>query len=139
MTYAAAILLLLRREWYRQWVRRAFPIADGTLLVIGLGVSQLGADTLDKPAGLATTFAALCIVLAFSGAFRLTRSAVEVTTGLAVLVLLFTAALGWLPLPAASGAAVAALFAGVLAFYVTQMIRRVVMNEVTRVMLNKAL
>src|SRR2546430_617273 len=43
MTYAASILLLLRREWYRQWVRRAFPIADGTLLVIGLGVSQLGA------------------------------------------------------------------------------------------------
>ena len=139
MTYAAAILLLLRRDWYRPWVRRAFPIADAALLVIGLGVSQLGADPFARPPGLSTTFAALCIVLAFSGAFRLTRSAVEITTGLAVLALLFGAALGWVSLPAASGAIVAALFAGVLAFYVTEMIRRVVMNEVSRVTLDKLL
>ena len=139
MTYSAAILLLLRRDWYRPWVRRAFPIADAALLVIGLGVSQLGGDPFARPAGLSTTFAALCVVLAFTGAFRLTRSAVEITTGLGVLALLFGAALSWLPLTAASGALVAVLFAGVLAFYVTEMIRRVVMNEVSRITLDKLL
>ena len=139
ITYAAAVLMLLRRDWYRPWVRRAFPIADAALLVIGLGVSQLGADPFAPPPGLPTTFAALCVVLAFTGAFRLTRSAVEITTGLGILALLFGAALGWLPLAGASGAVVAALFAGVLAFYVTEMIRRVVMNEVTRVTLDKLL
>ena len=139
MTYSAAILLLLRRDWYRPWVRRAFPIADAALLVIGLGLSQIGAEPFARPAGLAATFAALCVVLAFTGAFRLTRSAVEITTGLAVLTLLFSAALGWVALPAASGALVAVLFAGVLASHVTEMIRRVVTNEVSKVTLDKLL
>src|SRR5256885_4079420 len=52
MTFSAGILMLLRRDWYRPWVRRAFPIADATLLVVGLGVSQLGADPFAKPPGL---------------------------------------------------------------------------------------
>ena len=137
MTFAAAILMLLRRDWYRPWVRRAFPIADATLLVVGLGVSQLGADPLAKPPGLATTFAVLCIVLAFTGAFRLTRSAVEISTGLGALALLLAAALGWLPIAGAGGALVGVALAGVLSFYVTEMIRRVVTNEVHRVALDK--
>src|SRR5689334_4017243 len=137
MTFSSAILLLLRRDWYRPWVRRAFPIADATLLVIGLGVSQYGTDPFAKPPGLATTFAVLCIVLAFTGAFRLTRSAVEISTGLAALALLIAATLGWLPFAAAGGSLVAIALAGVLAFYVTEMIRRVVMNEVTRVTLGR--
>ena len=137
MTFSAAILLLLRRDWYRPWVRRAFPIADAALLLIGLGISQYGTDAFTRPPGLATTFAALCIVLAFTGAFRLTRSAVEISTGLAALTLLIAAAIGWLPFAAAGGSLVAVGLAGVLAFYVTEMIRRVVMNEVTRVTLDK--
>jgi len=137
MTYAAGVLLLLRREWYKPWVRRAFPIADATLLVIALGVSQIGADPFSRPAGLATTFAVLCVVLAFTGAFRLTRSAVEITTGLAAVALLLTTAFGWLSPPAAGGGLVAVGLAGVLALAVTDMIRRVVLNEVGRVTLNK--
>ena len=137
MTFAAGILLLLRREWYRPWVRRAFPIADATLLVVALGVSQYGTDPFTKPPGLATTFAVLCVVLAFTGAFRLTRSAVEISTGLGALSLLIATTLGWLPVPAAGGSLVAVGLTGVLAFYVTEMIRRVVTNEVHRVTLDK--
>ena len=37
MTFAAAALAVLRRDWYKPWLRRGFPIADATLLVIGLG------------------------------------------------------------------------------------------------------
>src|SRR5437868_5206246 len=123
MTYAAGALMLLRRDWYRPWVRRAFPIADASLLVIGFAVSQYGTDPFTRPAGLASTFAALCIVLAFTGAFRLTRRAVEISGSLAAAALLLGALFGWLPLAAAGGSLVAVGLAGVLAFYVTEMIR----------------
>src|SRR6185437_11858619 len=69
MTFAAAVLGLLRRDWYKPWLRRAFPIADATLLVVGLGLSEVGADPFARPTGLPATFAALCVVLAFTGAF----------------------------------------------------------------------
>src|SRR4051812_2930486 len=137
MTYSAAVLMLLRKDWYRPWVRRAFPIADAALLVIALGVSQLGSDASAAPPGLPTTFAALCVVLAFTGAFRLTQSAVETSAGLAALALLFGTAFGWLTFSAAGGAIVAVLLAGILGVSVTDMIRRVVANEVQRVTLDK--
>ena len=137
MIFAVTALGLLRREWYKSWLRRAFPIADATLLVAGLGLSRIGVDPFSAPPGLATTFAGLCVVLAFTGAFRLTRSAVELTTSLGVLSLVVAAALGWVPALAASGAVVAVLLSGVLALGVTDMVRRVVMNEVGRVTLDR--
>src|SRR5438105_6318104 len=137
MTFAAAALALLRRDWYRAWLRRAFPIADATLLVVALGLSQVGADPFARPPGLATTFAALCVVLAFTGAFRLTRSAVELTTGLSIIALLLTTAFGWVPPLAAGASLVAVLLSGALALSVTDMIRRVVMNEVGRATLGQ--
>jgi signal transduction histidine kinase len=136
-TFSGIALLLLRKDWYKPWLRRAFPISDATLLVVGLGLSRMGAGPFATLAGLATTFAVLCVVLAFTGAFRLTRSAVELTTGLSVLALLLTAALGWLPAVAAGGAVVAVVLSGALALSVTDMIRRVVMNEVGRVTLDQ--
>ena len=137
MTFAAAVLGLLRRDWYKPWLRRAFPIADATLLVAGLGLSRIGVDPFAAPPGLATTFAGLCVVLAMTGAFRLTRSAVELTTGLAILALLVAAAFGWMPVLAAGGSLVAVVLSGVLALGVTDMVRRVVMNEVSRVNLDR--
>jgi len=136
MTFAAAILGLLRKDWYKPWLRRAIPIADAVLLVGGLGLSRLGTDPFAGPPGLATTFAVLCVVLAFTGAFRLTRSAVELTTGLAIGALIVAALLGWLPVVSAGGSLVAVLLSGVLALGVTDMVRRVVMNEVGRVTLD---
>jgi signal transduction histidine kinase len=76
-------------------------------------------------------------VLAFTGAFRLTRSAVELTAGLSILVLMLAAALGWIPIVGAGGALVAVLLAGALALSVTDMISRVVMNEVGRATLDQ--
>jgi signal transduction histidine kinase len=136
MTFAAGVLVVLRRDWYKPWLRRAFPIADAILLVAGLGISRIGADPFAGPPGLATTFAVLCVVLAFTGAFRLTRSAVELTSGLAAGALVIAAVFGWLPVVAAGGSLVAVVLAGVLALAVTDMVRRVVMNEVGRVTLD---
>ncbi len=137
MTYAAAVLGVLRREWYKPWLRRAIPIADATLLVAGLGVSRLGGNPFASSPGLVTTFAVLCVVLAFTGAFRLTRSAVQLTASLATASLVIAAAFGWLAPLASGGAIVAVLLAGTLALAVTDMVRRVVMNEVGRVTLNR--
>ncbi len=137
MTFAATILGILRKDWYQPWLRRAFPIADATLLVVGLGLSRIGADPFAGPTGLATTFAVLCVVLAFTGAFRLTRSAVNLTTGLAAGALIVGAALGWLPILAAGGSLVGVVLSGVLALGVTDMVRRVVLNEVSRVTLDR--
>jgi len=137
MTFAAAVLVLLRRDWYRSWFRRAFPIADATLLVAGLGLSRIGVNPFFPPPGLATTFAGLCVVLAFTGAFRLTRSAVELTAGLAALALVVAAVFGWVPVLAGAGSLVAVALSGVLALGVTDMVRRVVMNEVGRVTLDR--
>ncbi|MEO8909960.1 MAG: HAMP domain-containing sensor histidine kinase [Gemmatimonadaceae bacterium] len=136
MTYAAAVLLVLRRDWYRPWLRKAIPASDAVLLAAGVGLSRIGTDALAGPPGLATTFAVLCVVLAFTGAFRLTRSAVELTTALAGACLVVAAAFGWLPLAAAGGSLVAVLLSGVLALGVTDMMRRVVMSEVGRVTLD---
>ena len=137
MTYAAAVLGILRKEWYRPWMRKAFPIADALLLVAGLGVARVGADPFAPPTSLPTTFAVLCVVLAFTGAFRLTRSAVQLTGGLAAVSLIVAAALGWLAALAAAGALVAVVLASVLALGVTDMVRRVVMNEVGRVTMDR--
>lgn len=136
-TFAAGILLLLRRDWYRSWLRRAIPIADASLLLAGLGLSRIGADPFAGPPGLPTTFAVLCVVFAFTGAFRLTRSAVELTGGLAAGALVLAAALSWLPVLAAGGSLLAVFLSGVLALGVTDMVRRVVMNEVGRVTLDR--
>ncbi|HEU4749147.1 MAG TPA: ATP-binding protein [Gemmatimonadaceae bacterium] len=137
MTYAAAVLGVLRKEWYQPWMRKAFPAADAFLLVAALGVTRVGADPFAAPSSLSTTFAVLCVVLAFTGAFRLTRSAVQLTGGLAGTALVVAATLGWLPFLAAGGALVAVALAGVLALGVTDMVRRVVMNEVGRVTMDR--
>ena len=137
MTFAAAVLVVLRRDWYKSWLRRAIPIADATLLVGGLGLSRIGVDPFAAPPGLATTFAGLCVVLAFTGAFRLTRSAVELTSGLAAGALVIAVAFSWVPVLAAAGSLVAVALSGVLALGVTDMVRRVVMNEVSRVTLDR--
>ena len=137
MTFAAAVLGILRKDWYKAWMRRAFPIADAALLVAGLGLSRIGSDPFAGPPAIETTFAVLCVVLASTGAFRLTRSAVELTAGLAAGCLVIAAALGWLPVLAAGGALVAVALSGVLALGVTDMVRRVVMNEVGRVTMDR--
>jgi signal transduction histidine kinase len=134
--FAAGILILLRRGWYRAWARRGVPIADAVLLLTALGLSRFG-DQLAPDTVLVNTFSVLCVVLAFSGSFRLTRSAVQLTAGLATGVLVFAAALGWIPIAAGAVTVLAVAIAGVLGLEVTDMVRRVVTNEVGRVTLDQ--
>lgn len=134
--FAAAILIALRGGWYRAWLRRGIPIADAALLLAALGLSRLGGQ-LTPDIALVNTFAVLCVVLAFTGSFRLTRSAVQLTSGLATGVLIFAAVLGWIPVASAGVTVLAVVIAGVLGLEVTDMVRRVVTNEVGRVTLDQ--
>jgi signal transduction histidine kinase len=134
--FAATILIALRRGWYQAWLRRGIPIADATLLLLALGLSRLG-DQLTADIALVNTFSVLCVVLALTGSFRLTRSAVQLTSGLATAVLILGAALGWIPFASAAVAVLAVAIAGVLGLEVTDMVRRVVTNEVGRVTLDQ--
>lgn len=134
--FAASILIALRRGWYRAWLRRGIPVADAVLLLAALGLSRLG-DQLAPDIALVNAFAVICVVLAFTGSFRLTRSAVQLTSGLASAVLIFAAALGWIPTASAAATVLAVAIAGVLGLEVTDMVRRVVTNEVGRVTLDQ--
>jgi len=134
--FAATILIALRTGWYRAWLRRGIPIADAALLLAALGLSRLG-DQLAPDIALVNAFAVLCVVLAFTGSFRLTRSAVQLTSGLASAVLIFAAALGWIPVASAAATVLAVAIVGVLGLEVTGMVRRVVTNEVGRVTLDQ--
>jgi signal transduction histidine kinase len=134
--FAATILVALRRGWYRSWLRRGIPIADAALLLAALGLARFG-EQLAPDVALVNAFAVLCVVLAFTGSFRLTRSAVQLTAGLASGALIFAAALGWIPAAAAAATVLAVVIAGVLGLEVTDMVRRVVTNEVGRVTLDQ--
>ena len=134
--FAATILIALRSGWYRAWLRRGIPIADAVLLLAALGLSRLG-DQLAPDIALVNSFAVLCVVLAFTGSFRLTRSAAQLTSALASAVLILAVVLGWIPAATAAVTVLAVGIAGVLGLEVTDMVRRVVTNEVGRVTLDQ--
>ena len=134
--FAGVVLVALRQGWYRAWARRGIPIADAVLLLAGLGLARFG-DQLAPDVALVNSFAVLCVVFAFTGSFRLTRSAVQLTAGLASAVLILAAAVGWIPATAAAATVLAVVGAGVLGLEVTDMVRRVVTNEVGRVTLDQ--
>jgi signal transduction histidine kinase len=134
--FSGAILLALRKGWYRAWLRRGIPIADAVLLLAALGLSRFG-DQLVPDIALVNAFAVLCVVLASTGSFRLTRSAVQLTAGLASGVLIVAVGLGWIPAASAAVTVLAVVIAGVLGLEVTDMVRRVVTNEVGRVTLDQ--
>ena len=134
--FAAAILIALRGGWYKAWLRRGIPIADAALLLGALGLTRLG-DQLTPDIALVNTFSVLCVVLALTGSFRLTRSAVQLTSGLATAVLILAAAVGWIPFASAAVTVLAVAIAGILGLEVTDMVRRVVTNEVGRVTLDQ--
>ena len=136
-SFAGILLVVLRRGWYRGWLRRAIPGVDALLLLGALAASaRIGGASL-RTRSFAGSFAVLCVVLAFTGAFRLTRSAVQLAAALAAIALMLGAALSWMPFSEAGGALVAVVLAAILGLGVTDMVRRVVTNEVGRVTLDR--
>ena len=135
LVHSGVILVALRRGWYHPLLRKAIPAADAILLLAAFGLTQATGGIASQPT--AGTFAVLSVVLAFTGAFRLTRSAVQLTTALATAGLVIATILGWMTPAFTAAAVLAVVLAGVLALGVTDMLRRVVKNEVGRVTLDQ--
>ena len=135
LVYSGAVLFALRGGLYRVWLRKAIPAADALLLLVALALTHSVGGIASQPT--VGSFAVLTVVFAFTGAFRLTRSAVQLTAALGSIVVVIAAALGWMPFPLAAASVLAVGLAGVLALGVTDMVRRVVKNEVGRVTLDQ--
>jgi signal transduction histidine kinase len=134
---SVALAIALERGWYRTSLRRAVPILDALVLMVILALGTIpGPSSISEPAG-GTIGAAFAVVLSFSGAFRLTRSAVKLTAGLSGGVLVLAGVLGWMPIGVAGGSLVAVGIAAAMGLGVTDMVRRVVTNEVARVTLDR--
>ena len=124
---STAFFFVLRRGWYRIWLRHLVPVIEAALIaLLCMGVKPtLHVDSL--------VFAtALSAYLTFAGALRLSRSSAQLSTVLAILVLLVVGGITH-----ASFAAIAASMAllGVLGLAggrAPELVKRVVTNEIGR-------
>ena len=134
-----ALVLALRRGWYRPWLRQAIPIADALAIVVV--VLLLGGDagfgTERASPAILLNVSVLCVFLAFSGALRLTRAAAQLTTALAVAVFIIVAALSRLDIVHVGFVGTIVVVAGVWGLAVTGLVRRVVMHEVGHLTLDR--
>jgi signal transduction histidine kinase len=130
---AGVFALLLRRGWYRRWFRHALAASDALLILISVVMlsrqtSAAGGLTSGHTAILATA----CVFLAFSGAFRLSRTTARLATGLGLLAWLFAGYVGRVaPLQAGFIAAIV-VATGVFGSRITYIIRRVIAKEVAQ-------
>ena len=130
LAVSAAVTLALRRGWYRPWLRRALPSIDGLMIVLAGTAIAPGATLIRDPAAGYAALAGLAVLLALSGAARLTRSAVYYSTAIAMIVIAAVSYSLRTPLLLASMAIVPVLLAGALALAITRLARRLIMTQV---------
>lgn len=130
---ATGFFAVLRRGWYRLWLRHLVPVVEATLIaLLCAGVAQ------EIPQGAASGadplfFAAIASAyLTVAGALRLSRSATQLSTGLALLLLLVVAIMSHASL-AATAASMALLgVLGAAGARAPELVKRVVTNEIGR-------
>ncbi len=127
---SVAIAVALRRGWYHPWLRRVLPAADGIMIIIaGMVLTDAAPSSGDLTAGVAA-LSGLGVLLAISGAARLTRSAVYYSTAvatIAIAAMYYTVSASVLHTLLAM---VPVLLAGLLALAITQLARRLITTEV---------
>jgi signal transduction histidine kinase len=135
---AAALVVALRRGWYRRWMPHVAPFVDAAMILVGFALTwRLRAAVGIAPTELLGYVTALCAFLSLSGALRLSRWAARAGTALAVVVFLIAASMmGLAPLPIA-GIALTLLATGLVGGSMTSLIRRVVTDEVARATLSR--
>jgi len=127
---SVALTFALRRGWYRPWLRRALPSADALMIVLaGISLASDAAPNRDTTAGFAA-LSGLCVLLAISGAARLTRSAVYYSTAVAAIATASVYITLGGSVPLAVIAIVPVVLAGVLALAITQLARRLITTQV---------
>jgi signal transduction histidine kinase len=134
LTLAVVLLVALRRGWYRLWLRRIVPLADGAMILGGFvllwGVPRGGVTSV--PPAAVGYVGVLCGYLAVSGAMRLSHSAAQLSAALGVAVFVLAAAAARLPLVPSIAIGGTLVLLGLLGTSATRLVRRVVTNEVGR-------
>lgn len=135
---SATLVAALRRGWYRRWVTHAAPLVDALFILATLIATwQLAAGVRSPRAELMAAATALCAFLSLSGTLRWSRSAARAGTALAIgvfIIVAVTMRMEWFPVALIS---VILLASGLLSMSVTTLVRRVVTDEVARVMLSR--
>jgi signal transduction histidine kinase len=136
---SGALLVALRRGWYAHWVPHVLPFVSAAMILAvfvpsfafaASGLAGSGPEVL----GYVT---ALCGFLCLSGALRLSRSSARTGIALAVIVFVIVAISARMhPLPAAA-IVIALAGTGLLSASVTNLVRRVVTDEVAKATLSR--
>jgi signal transduction histidine kinase len=135
---SAALVMALRRGWYRRWLPHVAPIVDAAMILAGFVLTwRVSAATGASSMALVGYVTALCAFLSLSGALRLSRSAARAGTALALMVFLLAASVMRLDALSAAGIALTLVATGLLGASVTTLIRRVVTDEVARTTLSR--
>jgi signal transduction histidine kinase len=135
---ATALVLALRRGWYRRWVPHVMPVADAAMVLAAFVLTwRVSTATGATSMALVGYVTALCAFLSLSGALRLSRWAARAGTALALAVFLLAATVMRLDALATIGIAVTLVATGLLGASVTELIRRVVTDEVARTTLSR--
>jgi signal transduction histidine kinase len=131
---AGAIVIALRRGWYRGWLPHITPAAHAAIILAAFAVWWRLDDPRSPviPEEILGYVVAQCAFLSLSGALRLSRSAARVGTVLGVAVFLLVAAAARMNPLLALAIALAILATGFLASSVTTIIRRMITEEVAR-------
>jgi signal transduction histidine kinase len=134
-----ALLVALRRGWYSLWAPHVLPYVNGAMILAVFVPSLAFSESAwrDNAPEVLAYVTALCAFLSLSGALRLSRSSARTGTALAVIVFALVAVTARVhPLPAL--AILAALVGtGLLSASVTNLVRRVVTDEVAKTTLSR--
>ena len=127
---SVGVTVALRRGWYRPWLRRVLPSADALMIVLAGRALEADTGLIGYPTAGFATLSGLAVLIAISGAARLTRSAVYYSTAVAAIAVasLYFSMEGFVPL--ALMAMIPVLLAGLLALTITQLARRLITTQV---------
>jgi signal transduction histidine kinase len=139
LTVSTALVIALRRGWYRRWLSRFMPAVTATMILavfLPFVTSDQAAWRESAPEMVAYA-ASLCGFLSLSAALRLSRSSAETSTILALIVFVTVAvSAGLAPVPSLA-IAIALVGTGLLSGSVMTLVRRVVTDEVAKATLTQ--
>lgn len=134
---AWGIVLGLKRGFYRPWFRVAIPILDA--IMISTIIRNLWLNVAPEQPTIIANMAAFTTLFAVSGGLRLTKNSAALTTVLAILVWMGFGLWAGIPRRTLLFSGVSLAAAGVLAVWMTTVVRLQVESEVGRAMLERFL
>lgn len=131
---ALALVVALRRGWYRRWLPHVTPVVHAAIILLAFHLWWRRGETVwrAQTPEIVAYVLAHCAFLSLSGALRLSRWAARAGMTLGVAVFLVVGTLAGMSPALVIAIALALLATGLLASSVTELVRRVVTDEVAR-------